>query len=128
MNFVPNYTKVVSKVETPPSEYLSLPAMQDSGIAAQSMGQFLGRNNSLGTSTTRTVVAPFALRFDNTASSVNYTEPKYLEPGSAVNTADPNFICYIPLSKFKKPYSPMIRRYFLVRSFILELYGITQTE
>lgn len=101
LNFVPNYTKVVGKVETPLSEYLSLPTMQDSGIAAQSMGQFLGRNNSLGTSTTRTVVAPFALRFDNTASSVNYTEPKYLEPGSAANTADPNFVCYIPLSKFK---------------------------
>ena len=90
LNHVPNYTKVVNKVETPLSEYLNYVTMQDSGINTQSVGQFLGRNNALLSSSTRTAASPFALRFDNTAASISYTEPKYLEPGSAVNTADPN--------------------------------------
>src|SRR5690606_3436100 len=73
LNYVSNYTKVVNKVETPMSEFLNKPTIQDTLINNQSVGEVLGRTNAPRDSDTRTLDQPFAMRFDNTASSLHFT-------------------------------------------------------
>lgn len=105
---VGNYTKIVSKAETKLDDFLTYPLVQGNDIVSNSWGRFSCRNNALVSSNTRTAASPFAQRFDGggttpavSNASINYTEPKYLEPGAAVDSATPVLNVKLPLGHIK---------------------------
>ncbi len=101
LNYSDAYTKTVLKPETSADELLAL-STQDVKVAlANTIGtmQFLERNNSLST---------VSYRYDASASSLSYTEPKYLVVGAqgdnavaATNTGSLSFRVQLPLRQFK---------------------------
>jgi hypothetical protein len=97
---VSNYTKIASKPETRLQEFIDYDVYGNSTNYTESNGRFLCRSNSVANSTTNTLLAPYAGRFNNTSANIHYTEPKYLEPGTA-NTADPIFTISLPLGHIK---------------------------
>ena len=68
----PNYTKIVNKVETPIEEFLEYDYHGQSDVYTNSIGRFLCRNNTLTSSNTKTLAAPYGFRHDNTPSSISY--------------------------------------------------------
>jgi hypothetical protein len=101
LNEVGNYTKVMWKPEIKLEEFLDYDYLGNATVYTESNGRYLCRNNTLQNSATSTLLAPYGLRFNNSNSNIAYTEPKYLEPGSALNTADPVLSVSIPFSAFK---------------------------
>lgn len=100
LNEVSNYTKVVWKPETKIEDFLEYDYVGNNTVYPGRAGRYLCRNNTLNTSVTKTLPLPFGGRHDATVSDLNYTEPKYLEPGTTA-TPDPVFNVSIPLSAFK---------------------------
>lgn len=112
LNEVQNYTKIVWKPETKLEEFLDYDYMGDITTYSGSCGRFLCRNNTLKASTDKDITNPYGRRYDNTISSVSYTEPKYTESGTtgandgggAVDPTvgqSPELVVSIPLSAFK---------------------------
>lgn len=99
LNEISNYTKIVWKPETKLQEFLDYDYQGNNTVYTESVGRFLCRNNTLQNVNSKTLIAPFGLRYDNTNSNIAYTEPKYLEPGTTA-TADPILTVSIPLSAF----------------------------
>ena len=99
-----NYTKVVPKAETSVDEYLAYDIGGDTTIE-DGLSRFIRRSNSLASSSTKTAIAPYAKRNDNTSASLHYTEHQYCEPGVLYDGANagntPVITRCCPLSHFK---------------------------
>lgn len=101
--YVNNYTHLVNKPETSFDEFLTYDTAGDDNLESGAL-RFLRRSNSVSSSSTRTVAAPFAMRPDNTNASVSYTECQYVEPGAVrdgANAGDLDFKVIMPLNHIK---------------------------
>lgn len=92
INELANYTNVIWKAEIKQEEFLKYDTYY-SGLDGGGANRFcVGRGVMLRPSNglaNNTNVPTFAPRPDNSAAELNYTEPQYLEPGDAANTASP---------------------------------------
>jgi hypothetical protein len=120
LNEVSNYTKVMWKPETKLEQFTEYDLVGNADVYSESVSRLFSRNNSVINSATTTTTAPFALRWNNTSSSISYTEPKYLEPGTNIS-ADPTYNICIPLSAFKGTAFELDKDLFLNEIVILRI-------
>src|SRR2546421_30115 len=71
VNEVSNYTKISWKPDIKVNEYLQYDKFDNTAVGS-GVGRYLRASNSLVTSATKTVAAPFALRPDNSAANIHY--------------------------------------------------------
>jgi hypothetical protein len=120
LNEVSNYTKVVWKPETKLQDFLEYDFMGNSAVSTESVGRYLCRNNTLQNATTNTLLAPYGHRYDNSASNLAYTEPKYLDSGTQ-NGTDPVFNVSIPLSAFNNTIFSLDKDLFVNEILVLRI-------
>jgi hypothetical protein len=128
LNEVTNYTKTVWKPETKLQDFLSYDFFDAIDLHADSCGRYLCRNNALGTATTRTVVAPMAIRYDGSAATLNYTEPKYLIVPAGSAAATPVLNVSIPLNAFKNTIFELDKDLFMNEILVLRIVWQSTTK
>lgn len=113
INEVANYTKFVTKAETPLKEYLTYDTYANGGVATPiGFGRGLRVSNA--------AVAANQRPQDAGANSINYTEPEYIEYGSGANTT-PCLQIMIPLGMIKNTIFSLDKNIYLGEIILLRI-------
>ncbi len=133
LQYANTYSNLVTPIETKLEDFLEYPLGGTTAVESQ-VSRGLRRSNALGSSSTKTVASPCALRPDATSARVNYTEKQYCEPGTLA-TADPALSFQIPLDQFKQSILACNKDLYVGESLILRItwsavnrIGFTSTD
>lgn len=119
VQYANTYTQLVNPIETKLQEFLDYDLGGNATIH-DNVCRGLQRSNALGSSTTSTVASPFAVRYDDSAATVNYTEKQYCESGT-LNTADPVIHYQLPLEHIKNSLFGCDKDLYMGESIILRI-------